>query len=182
MTLSRFLTALQVFEAFPALAGEMVSQPTEAAPLIFLNQLVGSASPEDAITFSAYLLDRRKAVWWASQCVRTLGSPRNRLEEVSINTAEAWVRDPEEHRRLAALDLGLNGDHELPGTWVALAAGGSGGTLRVNDQPGPPVPANMAARAAKAAVLIAIATVPIRERGAHITRCVAMCEQLLSRD
>ena len=103
-------------------------------------------------------------------------------EEKAMLIAEAWVREPEEHRRRAALDTGSNGDHELPGVWVAFAAGAAGGTMIVNGQPGPPMPADMTARMVRTAVLIGLSTVPPRERAAHIATCVGLCRRLAQDD
>lgn len=178
---SRFTSAQQVFEAFPTMAGDLTSGPSEAPPLDFLDALKNGASPEDAIGFAAYLLNRRQAVWWGCQSIRKLGSPRDREEEVAILTAEAWVREPEEHRRLAALDLGFNGSHRLPGVLLAMAAGGAGGHLGTAEQPGPPAPAHMTAKAVRAAVLGSLAMVPIRERGAKIAELVGDCRALLEK-
>jgi hypothetical protein len=181
MVNSRFTSALQVFEAFPTAITDITAAPQDEPPLAFLKRLAGSTSPENAVSFCAYLLDRREAVWWASQCLRSLGWPMNREDEVALLTAEAWVRDPEEHRRLAALELGLNGDSKLPGVWAALAAGGSGGYLMMSGTVGPPVPLEMTASTSRVAVLLALAEQPVRDRTANITLCIDFCHKLLAR-
>jgi hypothetical protein len=176
----RFFTAREVFEAFPGAAGDMAATPQDdaEAPLDFLARLVASPTPEDAISFCAYMLGRREAVWWACACHRLLGLPSDREDEKALLTAEAWVREPEEHRRRAALALGLSGNHDFAGTWLALAAGGSGGTFIINGQAGPPIPADMAAKAVRSAVLISLARLPIRERAARLPACVDICRRL----
>jgi hypothetical protein len=168
MSTSRFTTAIQVFEAFPSLYTDMVAKPLEESPVAFATRTAESATPEDSLSFCAYMLDRRKATWWACQCVRRLGSPDTPEEDIALRTAEAWVRDPDEKLRLDALAIGMNGNHRLPAVWAALAAGGSGGTMNQGDHPGPPVPDMLSARAARAAVLIALARVPARERASRI--------------
>jgi hypothetical protein len=181
MALSRFQSALQVFEAFPTMARDMAAPPSDEPPADLLAKLTVSASPEDAVTFGAYLLDRRQAVWWAARCLRQLGFPRGHDEDVALKLAEAWVRDPEEHRRVAALKLGIDGNHNLPPVWVALAAGSAGGTLRLGEAPGPPVPPHGTAQAVRTAILIALAGVPPRERQSRIETCVGMARELLAR-
>jgi hypothetical protein len=181
MSQSRFESVLQVFEAFPAITRDLKSLPTDEPPLDYLAKLLAGPTPEDAVTFCAYLLDRRQAVWWASQCLRHLGMPHSREEEVALKTAEAWVRDPEEPRRLAALDLGLKGDHDLPAVWVAFAAGVSGGTIRMADALGPPVPPHGTARAVRVAILNGLAAVPVRDRNEKLKSCVDMGRRLLTR-
>lgn len=178
---ARFTRASEVFEAFPTLQQDMTTQGADQAPLAFLKSCTEGEHPEDAITFAAYLLDRRSAVWWACHCARQMGSPVNRDEEIALLMAEAWVREPEEHRRVAALNLGLGGDHKLAGTWLALAAGAAGGTFMVDDSPGPPVPPNLCARSARSAVFIALARMPFRERPKFIAQCSETCRTLLQR-
>ena len=168
MSTSRFATALQVFEAFPALYSDVVAKPLEESPIDFASRTARSASPEDSLSFCAYMLDRRKATWWACQCIRRLGSPDGPEEDIALRAAEAWVREPDEQLRIEALAIGMNGNHRLPSVWAALAAGGSGGTMNQGDQPGPPVPDVLSPRAARAAVLIALARVPARERASRI--------------
>ena len=114
----RFFTAREVFEALPGAAGDMAGIPESDAetPLDFLTRLLASSTPEDAVSFAAYLLGRREAVWWACACHRLLGQPSNRDDEKGLLMAEAWVREPEEHRRRAALTLGLDGNDALAGT------------------------------------------------------------------
>jgi hypothetical protein len=107
--------------------------------------------------------------------------PRNREEEVALKTAEAWVRDPEEPRRLASLDLGLNGDHDLPAVWVAFAAGVSGGTIRMADALGPPVPPHATARAVRVAILNGLAAVTVHDRNERLKSCIEMGRKLLTK-
>ncbi|WP_420101015.1 DUF6931 family protein [Bosea sp. (in: a-proteobacteria)] len=178
----RFQTAAEVFEAFPDMADDMVSGPADTPPVAFVAQLQATASPEDAITFCAYALDRRRAVWWALECSRTLDPPTTSEAEIALRTAEAWVREPEEYRRLAALRIGMTGRRDLSATWVSLAAGGSGGTLATGAEPGPPVPPQMCAKAARAATLIALSTIPVRERKAQLGRCLDIFRNLVKTD
>ena len=71
----RFSTARQVFEAFATAANDIETPPTSDDPLVFLRALLDGPTPEDAVSFCAYLLPRREAVWWACQCLRQIGGP-----------------------------------------------------------------------------------------------------------
>jgi hypothetical protein len=175
----RFHSAAQVFEVFPDLQSDMVARGEDMPPLEYVTSLERSATPEDSITFCAHALDRRKAVWWALECSRSIAPPRNREDEMAILTAEAWVREPEEHRRLAALNIGLTGNRDLTGTWISLAAGGSGGTLKSGDLPGPPVPPQLCASAVRTAVLVALSTPHPRDRKELLTKCIQIFRDLV---
>lgn len=180
MTSLRFFTAQEVFEAFPKAARDIEGVPRDDVeqPLDFLARLLAGPTPADALSFCAYLLGRREAVWWACQIHRSLGPPVDRREEKALLIAEVWVREPEEHRRRAALAIGLDGDPALAGTWLALAAGGAGGTFTIDGKAGPPVPADMTAKAVRSAVLISLARLPMRERPARLPACIEMCKRL----
>jgi len=101
---------------------------------------VAKGKTEDAVTFCAYLLPRREAVWWACRCART---PLNKIAEdraAGLLAAEAWVEEPDDERRQVALDIGTRGHCDDPLTWVALAAGWTGGLLVSGPQRPIPMP------------------------------------------
>jgi hypothetical protein len=168
----RFQSADAVYQAFPTLGETVAAEPSAVPPLEFLQALAAGGTPEDAIAFAAYMLPRREAVWWTTQCVRAIAPPASDTEDKAIKIAEAWVREPEEHRRRAALDQGLRGDKELPGTWAALAAAWSGGPMLVGEVIGPNAPPHLTAVASRNAILIALARSPPAERMQRLKLCV----------
>jgi hypothetical protein len=170
----RFTTALELFEAFPTAAEDISAAPSPQPSLDFLRGLGDSATPEDAVTFCAYLLPRRVCVWWGHQCLKNLPDSLAAQDGSLLELAELWVREPEEDRRYAALDAGMMAPVKTPGVWIALGAGWSGGSLA---PPGmaPVVPQPfLTARAVNAGVLSAIARVAIRQRAAVLGACIAM--------
>jgi hypothetical protein len=171
MSRVRFHTAREVFEAFPAALEDIGAKPTDDPPLVFLRRLAGSPTPEDALAFSAYVLPRREAVWWACQCVRAMAPARTPEDESSLAAAENWVREPEEHRRRVALELGTSRSPRDPATWAALAAAWSGGSMAPGDYAVQTQP-HFTAKAARAAVLTALAHVGAVDRAKHLRACV----------
>src|SRR5262245_5707154 len=95
----RFSTARDLFEAFPVALQDMVARPSDRASLEFLKELGASQTPEDAITFTAYLLGYREAVWWGHQCLSMLGDYLAPTDQQLMSLAEDWVRQPDEQRR-----------------------------------------------------------------------------------
>src|SRR5260221_1913540 len=120
MSLLRFATAEALFETFPELLQKISARPGEQCPTVFLRTLVAAGKIEDAVTFCSYLLPRREAVWWACGCARAL--LRNRAEDraAGLLAAEAWVEEPDDERRQAALEVGTKGNCDDPLTWVTL--------------------------------------------------------------
>ncbi len=170
MSRLRYTTARGVFEAFPTATADIRTPATDDPPVAFLRALARGPTPEDALTFCAYCLPRREAVWWACQCLRTLIPSPSPADAVLIGAAEAWVREPEDAVRRAALSAGEAGDRESAATWAALAAGWSGGSM-VADHP-VPCPPHLTAKAVRVAVLSALARLDAGSRNAAIDDCV----------
>ena len=172
MTRLRFTTAREVFDAFPTASDDIKGRPTAEAPAVFMRSLAASGTPEDAVTFCAYTLGRREAVWWACQCVRSIVPLAPGSEDATLTAAEDWVRDPDEERRMSALRLGMAADRRAPTPWLALAAAWSGGNISPVQGNSLPAGPHMTARAARIAILLALANVGARDRRARLGVCV----------
>jgi hypothetical protein len=166
----RFATAQQVFDAFPKVTAEIALRSVDEAPLDFAGKLLAAGRRFDPIVYIACLLPRREAVWWGCQCVRALCG--NAANNDALLAAEAWVRQPEETQRRAALEIGTTGDPNLPPTWLAWAAGHSGGSITPEDSF--PVHASPDATAlnVKAGVILALVDRPPAETAAWMKACV----------
>jgi hypothetical protein len=150
----RFATANSVYEASADL--RMMAEPPAdgAAPLDHARTLLGSKRPNDAILFLAHVLPRREAVWWAIQCVR--GLLGGKAEDEALQSAESWVRAPEDETRLAALAIARAADPRAATTLLAFAAGCSGGNIGITDLPPMPAPPSACGNAANAAIMMAV--------------------------
>ncbi|HTM79027.1 MAG TPA: hypothetical protein VL133_15555, partial [Devosia sp.] len=113
-----YAMAQDLFQAFPNLADDISVQPATDTALDFLGQLRRSSTPEDAITYAAYLLPRRQAVWWGHQCVRFLGPLLDAQDGAMLELARAWVVEPEEPLRWRALEAGMAARDKTPGVWI----------------------------------------------------------------
>jgi len=151
----RFATAHSVYDTFADLR-RIGSPPVEGAPsLDHARLLLGSPRPHDAVLFIAHLLPRRETVWWGLQCARgMLGAA---AEDAAFRAAEAWVRAPEEDARRAALAAFEAGDMRSPTTWLAFAAGWSGGSVTAPDQDPLPAPPSACPMGVATAVMLAAA-------------------------
>jgi hypothetical protein len=178
----RFNTAREVFEAFPTAGDDMAAEPTDAAPVEFVRALVASPTPEDAITFTAYMLPRREAVWWGHQCLNYLPGTLGGEDQQFLALAESWVREPEEEQRNAALDAAMEAPTKTPGAWIALAAGWSGGSMLSEDQTPVGPPPFLTAKAVNAGILSALARIDRLDRAATLRTFVDMGLQLVERE
>jgi hypothetical protein len=87
--------------------------------------------------------------------------------------AEAWVGQPDNDRRQAALDIGIRSDESDPITWLARGAGWSGGFLVSHPQRQVPIPPYMTPRAIRVALLLAFSKVKPDEKPARIKFWIA---------
>jgi hypothetical protein len=151
----RFATARDLFQAFPT-AAEDVGAPASTEPaMAYAESLAQSGKLLGALSFFAYLLSRRETVWWACQSVRTLPTGLLAAEKQVLETAESWVRDPEEAQRLAAHRCALLSDARSPATWAAFAAAFAGQIFGSNEFGPMPIPIHLTARAARTVFLLA---------------------------
>lgn len=177
----RFSRARDLFEAFPVALDDMTARPSDRGSLEFLKDLAGSQTPEDAITFAAYLLAPREAVWWGHQCL-TMLAPMLGPEDLSILAlAEDWVRRPDEPQRNKALSAATAAATKTPGVWIALGAGWSGGSMVGPDSMPVAPPPYLTAKAVNAGVLGALARVDRKARAATLCTFVDMALRLATR-
>jgi hypothetical protein len=170
----RFATARSLFEAFPELSKKLTAAPTDEASIAFLRRLSADDKLEDAVTFCAHLLPRREAVWWGCLSTRAFhhgDTMPGRAE--SLLKAEAWVYEPTDQHRRAALEFGTAADSSDPLSWLALGAGWSGGMLVSNPKASVPVPPYMTARAVRTAILLGARQIRPAERPARMQASIA---------
>lgn len=177
----RFTNVRELFDAFPTASEDIAARPSEGGSLDFLAQLVAGSTPEDAITFCAYLLPKREAVWWAHQCLHDMADLLSAEDHAMLAHTEDWVRRPEEDLREAALEAGMAAASKTPGVWAALAAGWSGGSMLSRDMARVEPPPHLTPQAVNAGVLSALARVDRKARGSTLRQFVNMAVHLLKR-
>jgi hypothetical protein len=176
-----FANASDLFEAFRTAQEDIGARPGGESSLQFLASLVSTRTPEESITFGAYLLPRRKAVWWGHQCVASLIHLLTDQDLRFLQLAEDWVRQPEEELRVEAMEQGMACRTKSPGVWIALAAGWSGGSMVGPELPKVPPPPYLTPRAVNTGILGALARVDNTHRAATLKAFVDMGISLASR-
>jgi hypothetical protein len=123
----------------------------------FLRLLIEQKHYVDAVGFLAHALPKREAVWWACVCARTaLGAAPAAEELKSLSLAEAWVIEPSEANRRAAMTAAEASEFKTSASWAAVAAFWSGGSMAPADLPEVPPAENLTGKAVAAAVMIAV--------------------------
>jgi uncharacterized protein DUF6931 len=173
MSRVRFATARALYETFPQTVTKLSVGPTDDAPVTFLQHLTAHESLDEAVTFCAYLLPRREAVWWGCGSVRSFLGDVTPGHAPGLDAAETWVRAPSEENRVAALDLGMASNSDDPLTWLALAAGWAGGMLATHPKMSVPVPQYLTSRAVRIATLLAAQRLALPDRAPRIRARIA---------
>ncbi len=174
----RFATARDLYETFPTAREDVGTPASDEDSLVFLQSLVAAGAWQSAVSFCTYLLARREAVWWGCQSLRRMTPQAAVPETTALDAAEAWVHAPEEELRCNALKVGMLGDGGTPGTWMALAAGWSGGSIVPPEFAKIPAGPHLTARAVRAGVLIALTRVAEHEVPALMGPCIEKAIEL----
>ncbi|MER8478001.1 MULTISPECIES: hypothetical protein [unclassified Mesorhizobium] len=179
----RFKTARDLFMACPAAARDMQTLPTDQRSIDFCRDLLAGRVPEEAITFCAYLLPDRAAVWWAHECLGHLSELLDETDQKLLALVSNWVSEPSSAHHRAALGQAAAVPPTTPGAWIALAARwrdnglGTGGSVGRTTLP-PALQPLPAAHAVNAGVLAGLARVALADRFAVLSAFVEMGLQM----
>jgi hypothetical protein len=173
----RFKTARDLFTACPAVSKDMKAVPTDQPPLEFCRSLLSGKVPEEAITFCAYLLPGRAAVWWGHECLSHLTDLLDEQDLRLLALVHDWVNEPQEYQRHVAMDEATATDQRTPAVWIAMAAGWSSQEPPTYQMAATP-PSFLTARAVNAGILAGLARVSLADRLAVLTAFVEMGIQL----
>jgi hypothetical protein len=168
----RFVTVRDLYEAFPMAQDDVGAAASDEPSLTFLRALTQKEAWPAAVSFCAYLLPRREAVWWGCQSLRRIRPVASPEDLRALDAAEAWVREPENDRRFAALAVGNQSSYRAPATWMALAAGWSGGSIVPPEMGHAPAAPDQTARAIRAGLMIAMAKVLNSEMSKVLKPCL----------
>ena len=135
--------------------------------------LVKAGLAEDAVSVLAQSLSRRGAAWWACRVARLEGGGSLAPKELrALETAEAWVRQPEQLKAYAAQDAANVAGLASPAGCAALAAFLAGESIAPPHlDPLPPLP-HLAGMAAAGAVKLAAARRPPAEPKQELVRLI----------
>ena len=135
--------------------------------------LVKAGLAEDAVSVLAQSLSRRGAAWWACRVARLEGGGSLAPKELrALETAEAWVRQPEQLKAYAAQDAANVAGLASPAGCAALAAFLAGESIAPPHlDPLPPLP-HLAGMAAAGAVKLAAARRPPAEPQQELVRLI----------
>lgn len=164
--------------ACPAIARDMRTLPTDQNSIAFCRDLLAGRVPEEAITFCAYLLPERAAVWWAHECLSHLTDLFDGADQELLAHVRDWVGEPDNPRHRAAVSTAGATPPTTPVGWIALAAGrGDNGSATAATM-APALQSFSAARAVNAGILAGLARVALADRFTVLSAFVEMGIQM----
>jgi hypothetical protein len=172
MSQVRFNAVQDLFEAFPTAAKDVGNADAGMRSLDFLRSLIEQRDWPHAISFCAYLLPKRVAVAWGCRWVRRMMGQFDAKEERAIDYAEAWVQEPDETTRGKALAIGNVNDPNSATTWLALAAGWSGGSVYPPEFEPVEAKPEKTARAVRVALFVGLSRLSRDARDRIMTACI----------
>lgn len=112
---------------------------------------------DEAVRLVAHALPARESVWWACACAlhTSASSAASEPETVVRSAAEAWVRQPTDELRRAAMSEAERSGFTSPEAWAAVAAFWSGDSMAPPDAPKVPPQPHFTGLAVAGAVALA---------------------------
>ncbi|MCE7028377.1 DUF6931 family protein [Jiella avicenniae] len=175
--------ASEVFAAIPEIADDMRARPGGETCPQFLARLVASATPEEAVTFCAYLLPPAAAVAWGHRCLAAKPAASGPADAFLMDLIAAWLAAPSdgpesEELRREILAIAEASRPRSPAVWIALGLGWSSGSISAPDLPAVPAPAFATPRAINAGILGLLARGEIAGRAAELQDFVALARRI----
>jgi hypothetical protein len=125
-------------------------------PSEFLTALMGEELYADAIKFLAQALPKKEAIIWARDCA---GDATVAIDRACLEAIDAWLENPEEKTRRAAMDLADEAGYSTAAAATAAAAGWTEGSMGPAEYDDVPPPENLSGTMVSTAVLLAAAVV-----------------------
>lgn len=175
----RSQTASELFAAMPQMTEDLLTAPLKSQhSMDFLRMLRIGTTPEEALTFMAYALLPRHAVWWGHECLKATPDLMTDQDTAMLELIAAWVAEPDEDHRYAALNAAMAARSRSPGVWLALGAGWSGGSMSEPGLPEVVPPLFLMGRAINAGILSALARVSQDKRRRVLDHYISIGEVL----
>ena len=136
---------------------EVIQVPCENGepPEQYAERLTHQDHLNDALTFLAYALPKRLAVWWATRCMREVAQELSEDDEAALQAAENWVKSPTDETRRAAMVLAQKQDCGTAACWPAVGAFWSHGSMSPPENPVVPPGDGFCGKAISGAVIMA---------------------------
>ena len=149
-TASEIAEQLQMADEHQLLAAQVKSGPE------FVALLAEHSAFAQAVRVQAHLLERRLAVWWGLLCVDDASNPPlPPPEAAAVKAARTWVEQPGESNRRHCEAVASKTKYDGPGSWLAMAAYWSGGSIAPPEMAEVPPDEKLTGQAVTSSLMIA---------------------------
>jgi hypothetical protein len=124
-------------------------------PEEYAKRLSTTCEENECLTFLAFALPKRCAVWWLTQCTQAAESFKSEADHPMLALAEDWVRKPTEENRRKAMEMAEELEMASPAAWAGVAAFWSHGSMGPPEAPPVPAADNISGKAVNAGAVIA---------------------------
>lgn len=158
----------------PAL--RLIDEQIEIVP--FIDTLTEHGLLHDALRVLVAWLEKRKAIWWAADCVET--SCEERLQDLVdlIDMTRTWVKDPTEDHRRNCAQAAETANTKLPACWLARAVGWSAGSLTPPELPVVPPAPHLSGEALMTALMLSAVYIDPAKANGHLQEFIKCGKQL----
>ena len=123
------------------------------APDAYVEVLLKGDHADEAISFLAYGLPKREAVWWGLRCVReVLPEELTEPETAALASVDTWLAEPNDEHRRGCFAAAEAATYSTPAGCIALSVFFTEGSMAPVDCPEVPVGEGFCARTVAAAV------------------------------
>ncbi|MFT8247004.1 DUF6931 family protein [Roseomonas sp. BN140053] len=144
-----------------------------------VDRLEQSGRLQEASRLVAHALPKREAVWWACMCARAIPFPEATPDDLAaLEAAEAWVRQPEEAQRRAAMAAAEKSGFRSAEAWAAVGAFWSGGSMAPPESPAVPPAEHLTGVAIAGAVTLAAVRNPPQRAQERFARFLAAARDI----
>lgn len=159
----RNASSTQLYVAIPELGKLTMARPRSGeAPLNYFNRLRISATPEEAVTLTAFAPQPQMAIWWAHESLRLMPGALTGDDAKLLEQIGRWVGAPNARLRHWIMRRALWAEKRSATVLLGLATGWSGGALAPNDPESAPL--HRCPSAINTSVLATLAKAPTAQR------------------
>jgi hypothetical protein len=134
-------------------ARQLMDDSIEILP--YIDNLTAAELFPDAIRAVIAWLGKRKAIGWGADCIAMACGDRLETQAELLTVVRTWVESPTEDNRRLTVAAADSTDAKLPASWLARAAGWSGGSLAPPELPVVPPAEQLTSKTLLAALLLA---------------------------
>ena len=125
----RCIRAAQLYVAFPELGALTIARPHSGETLLnYFNRLRVSATPEEAVTLSAFAPRPQMAIWWAHESLRLMPAALSDNDAKLLEQIGRWVTAPTSHLGQWISARAMAAEELTPTVRLGRATGWSGVT------------------------------------------------------